>query len=560
VSRQRILHLLNFPLSMGGIQRQIEDLAQQMRGWADTYVACYGHASASIEGVEVYGSHERINVEAYVESIQPDLFHLHYPDEWALKIVGNRPRVVTIHSWAGNQKAQPNQIPICGPLPGVIRHGVDLDLFKPRARAHDQFTIGIVGRRHYDKLPGSFIDLLKKWDSRGARIIQVGAGSPTMPGYRETAERLKALPFVTVLDDRPHSALPEMYAGFDVLLNPAPIESVCYSAIEAMACGVPVVARATGGLTETVGDAGLLCAEEAGLLPAVERLQADPELRATLGARGRARAERLFDLRRMERDYALVYARASNGVVRAPKSGLDCSVVCPVYNTQAQWLRPSIQSVLDQQGVTFELIIVNDGSTAKETNDILYEFACSDPRVRLLSLPHIGQSEVRNEGNRAALSELIVIHDSDDISKPGRLAEQVQYMRGHPDVTMIAGQIRMECRQGKVSALSLDHSRRIWEQGWTIAHPTTCYRRLPILRLGGYDPKHEACDDFDLWCRIDYAGYKIEVLPNLWARYCERPGQITKCMPVSDLHHKTQDRYRVLYQKQREAMRSVTAN
>lgn len=58
------------------------------------------------------------------------------------------------------------------------------------------------------------------------------------------------------------------------------------------------------------------------------------------------------------------------------------SVVMSVYNGGAT-LRDSIQSVLSQQGVELEFIIVDDGSTDAST-EILEEFAQADPRIRIV--------------------------------------------------------------------------------------------------------------------------------------------------------------------------------
>ena len=72
------------------------------------------------------------------------------------------------------------------------------------------------------------------------------------------------------------------------------------SVVEAMAAELPVVASAVGGLPELVvdGDSGLLVqgGDASELAAALERLIADRELRRRMGAAGRSRAERLFDL------------------------------------------------------------------------------------------------------------------------------------------------------------------------------------------------------------------------------------------------------------------------
>jgi glycosyltransferase involved in cell wall biosynthesis len=84
--------------------------------------------------------------------------------------------------------------------------------------------------------------------------------------------------------------------------------------LEAMACGLPVVATAAGGAAEAVvdGETGILLstgdAEEA--TAAIGTLLADPSLRARMGEAGRLRAERRFSVKRYSERVAEGYGRA----------------------------------------------------------------------------------------------------------------------------------------------------------------------------------------------------------------------------------------------------------
>jgi glycosyltransferase involved in cell wall biosynthesis len=84
----------------------------------------------------------------------------------------------------------------------------------------------------------------------------------------------------------------------DVLLMPSHHEGLPNACIEAMGCGVPVVATRVPGLRDVVADekTGLLVDSEAELIEAARRLALDPELRHTLGAAGRARVVGEFGL------------------------------------------------------------------------------------------------------------------------------------------------------------------------------------------------------------------------------------------------------------------------
>lgn len=88
------------------------------------------------------------------------------------------------------------------------------------------------------------------------------------------------------------------------------------------------------------------------------------------------------------------------------------SVVMPVYNS-ASTVEKSIQSVLSQSYLNFELIIVDDGSTDESLN-ICTTFL-GDQRIRLCRCNHLGASSARNEGLSAVTGDYLMFLDSDDI-------------------------------------------------------------------------------------------------------------------------------------------------
>ncbi len=116
-----------------------------------------------------------------------------------------------------------------------------------------------------------------KYDPILARIRALGLG-----------ERIRLIGRVSA------EALPWWYAACAVVAYPSLYEGFGLPPLEAMACGTPVVAANAAALPEVIGDAGLLVAptDVAGLADALWRALSDSDLRATLRARGLARAAR----------------------------------------------------------------------------------------------------------------------------------------------------------------------------------------------------------------------------------------------------------------------------
>lgn len=114
---------------------------------------------------------------------------------------------------------------------------------------------------------------------------------------------------------------PEQWiACADVMLLPSRQESFGLVALEAMACGVPVVATRTGGLPEVVihGETGLLhdVDDVEGMAASVRKILMDPALRRRMGDAGRRRAMENFSSEQIVPLYEDLYHRAVRGIVQ----------------------------------------------------------------------------------------------------------------------------------------------------------------------------------------------------------------------------------------------------
>lgn len=92
--------------------------------------------------------------------------------------------------------------------------------------------------------------------------------------------------------------IPEFLSQLDAYVLPSLKESFSNAMLEAMCMGLPVVAAASGGIPEVLGDAGILVppAEVEPLAEAMEKIALDVELRSSLGKKARERAEQHFNL------------------------------------------------------------------------------------------------------------------------------------------------------------------------------------------------------------------------------------------------------------------------
>ncbi len=207
--------------------------------------------------------------------------------------------------WAWLYASRPERIRVVAP-------GVDLLAFHPRPRAQAKRRLGysggplvlFVGR--LERLKG--VDVLLRAVARidgslraGLRVVVIGQdGSDT--DESETA-RLRALAGQLGLDERvqfigsvAHDRLPLYYSAADVCVMPSHSESFGLVALEAQACGCPVLAAAVSGLQSVVRDevTGFLVPDHdpASYAERLQRLLAEPELSEQMGRRGTLLAQR----------------------------------------------------------------------------------------------------------------------------------------------------------------------------------------------------------------------------------------------------------------------------
>jgi glycosyltransferase EpsH len=95
------------------------------------------------------------------------------------------------------------------------------------------------------------------------------------------------------------------------------------------------------------------------------------------------------------------------------------SIILPVYNAE-KYLADTLDSILSQSFTDFEVVAVNDGSTAGSLK-LLEVYAARDCRIKITDKENTGVSDTRNTAIRAANGEFIAFIDADDVYAPNYL-------------------------------------------------------------------------------------------------------------------------------------------
>jgi len=187
------------------------------------------------------------------------------------------------------------------------------------------------------------------------------------------------------------------------------------------------------------------------------------------------------------------------------------SVVMGVYNEE-DYLKETIDSILNQTLADFEFIIIDDGSEDK-TQNILNEYKKIDSRIKLISnRKTLGIAKSTNSGIKNANGKYIAIMDAGDLSHRQRFEKQTRYLEARDDVYILGTQGRWIDQDGKIIGiwnmpLNVD-GKALYETGGAI-HPSIMARRTLFDVIGLYDETLIMSQEFDLYMRSLKNGLKM---------------------------------------------------
>ena len=218
----------------------------------------------------------------------------------------------------------------------------------------------------------------------------------------------------------------------------------------------------------------------------------------------------------------------------------DVSVVIPAYNRPKR-LERAVRSVLDQQGVAFELIVVDDASP--EPAEALYQELEGHGHRVIRKEQNTGPGPSRNRGAELARGEWLAFLDSDDHWLAGKLKTHLESLRSsglrigqaeeiwYRDGERVNPPKPHRIQGGDLFARSL--------KAVCVSSSTVMLKRDLFEEFGGFDEELFVCEDYALWLNMA-ASEEFE--------YCEEPlvvkygghdDQLSKALPAMD-------RYRIL--------------
>jgi GT2 family glycosyltransferase len=198
------------------------------------------------------------------------------------------------------------------------------------------------------------------------------------------------------------------------------------------------------------------------------------------------------------------------------------SIVTPVFNTPAEWLREAIDSVINQAYENWELFLIDDGSTLAETIQLLRGIAQRDARIVVVRRESTGGiSAASNSGLDHARGEWVGLLDHDDLLEPDALFEAVKYLQTHPETDLIFSDEDKITEEG----LAAPQFKPDWSPDFLLSYNYLCHftviRRDFVEKAGRFRSEFDGAQDYDLFLRVTELTDRIHHIPRIlyhWRR------------------------------------------
>lgn len=204
------------------------------------------------------------------------------------------------------------------------------------------------------------------------------------------------------------------------------------------------------------------------------------------------------------------------------------TIIVPTYNREP-FLKEAIDSVLAQDYGSWELIIVDDGST--DNSKAVIESYLQDSRIEYHYQDNAGQSSARNKAMAMARGEYIAFLDSDNKWFPNRLSLGVAVLDQMPNVAVAYGDIVIIDEHGNETSRDnmRRHSGRVVDRLLMdnfVSMNTTLTRKIAIDTIGNVNASIRRADDYDLWLRLS-GQFNFHYIPEFMAYYRVMDDQIS---------------------------------
>lgn len=193
------------------------------------------------------------------------------------------------------------------------------------------------------------------------------------------------------------------------------------------------------------------------------------------------------------------------------------SLLIPVYNINKEYLSACIDSILNNTYENFEICLVDDASTNKETINTLKEYEKKDKRIKVKYRKENGHiSNATNDALKMAKGEFIGLIDNDDLITDNALYEVVKVLNENKKIDFIYSDEDKINKEGK---RCYPHFKPDFSPDTLMSLNYICHfsviRKTLVEKVGGFLVGIEGAQDHDLFLKISEITNKIHHIPKI---------------------------------------------
>ena len=188
------------------------------------------------------------------------------------------------------------------------------------------------------------------------------------------------------------------------------------------------------------------------------------------------------------------------------------------YNTPPNYLRASIESILNQTFKDIEIVIVDDCGK-NDLESIVKEY--KDRRIRVIKNDkNIGLVESLNKAIAVSKADILARMDTDDIADENRLEEQYKFMINHEEYSVVGTLANEFSKNSTTGVLGKpgEKTAKSLAYGDSIIHPSAMMRKKDIQSVGGYK-NYKRAEDLSLWFELVMKGFRLFVIDRVLLNY-----------------------------------------
>lgn len=179
------------------------------------------------------------------------------------------------------------------------------------------------------------------------------------------------------------------------------------------------------------------------------------------------------------------------------------------YKEKPEWIRQSIESMLNQTIITNDFIIIKDGKLTNELDDVISEYYEKYPDIfHIIELENnVGLGTALAIGVEECKNELIARMDSDDISIKDRCERQLEKFREQPELDVIGSNIAEfiddinNVQAYRILPQTDEEIKKFARRRNPFGHPSVMLKKSKVLEAGNYRSCY-LVEDYDMWVRM----------------------------------------------------------